>query len=44
MTLYIDDVALNVRVYHKFGQAIALSVTNGQAKFDHVQFSNSLAE
>lgn len=40
LTIYLDGVALNARVYHKFGHALSVTVTNGTIDFKQVEFSN----
>ncbi|MCT1905227.1 family 43 glycosylhydrolase [Oceanobacillus sojae] len=42
LTLYIDGLALNARVYHKFGQSLAMTATNGTLDLDKIRFSNKL--
>jgi beta-fructofuranosidase len=39
LTMYIDGIALNARVYNKFGNKIAIAATNGQVKFNNIVFS-----
>lgn len=40
LTIYLDGVALNARVYHKFGRELAVTVTNGRLKLRQSEFSN----
>ncbi|WEV45709.1 family 43 glycosylhydrolase [Streptococcaceae bacterium ESL0687] len=44
MTLYIDGVALNVRVYNQFGSAISLTATNGCLLARDINFSNRIVK
>ncbi|BDR59839.1 family 43 glycosylhydrolase [Lactobacillus xylocopicola] len=40
LSLYLDGVALNTRVYHKFGTSLALTATNGNLSLSNIEFSN----
>lgn len=42
MTLYINDVALNVRGYTAFGSGLAFAVSNGSLKVKDVQYSDKI--
>lgn len=41
-TLYVDDVALNTRMYRKFGEAISVSVVNGEVKLSKATVSTTI--
>jgi beta-fructofuranosidase len=41
-TLYIDDVALNTRMYRKPGGAVSLGVTDGSLKAVNIEIAKGL--
>ncbi|RCN93812.1 glycosyl hydrolase family 32, partial [Enterococcus faecium] len=42
LTLYIDGIALNARVYDQFGDAITITATNGSLTVSDSKFSNKI--
>jgi beta-fructofuranosidase len=43
-TLYLDGVALNTRMYHKAGQALALYVVDGALTVESARLERGLKE
>jgi len=41
-TLFVDDIALNVRMYNEYGTAIAMSVTGGLLNLEGAKIANGL--
>lgn len=41
-TLYINGVALNVRMYHKFGDAVGIFVQDGTAEFTNISIARGI--